>query len=105
MCVRGPECAHVRSARTRTVISRVWLEKCLYIKFVTVVCYGASKSPILMLNGLKYVYMNQNRFSERIGASWRPETSFGGLGGQKRVSLVDRALPARENRDIVAEST
>ena len=39
-----------------------------------------------MLNGLKYVYMNQNRFSERIGASWRPETSFGGLGGQKRVT-------------------
>ena len=28
-----------------------------------------------MLNGLKYVYMNQNRFSERIGASWRP-TAF-----------------------------
>ena len=41
-----------------------------------------------MLNGLKYVYMNQNRFSERIGASWRPETSFGGLGGQKRVNKV-----------------
>ena len=40
-----------------------------------------------MLNGLKYVYMNQNRFSERIGASWRPETSFGGLGGQKRVTV------------------
>ena len=39
-----------------------------------------------MLNGLKYVYMNQNRFSERIGASWRPETSFGGLGGPKRVT-------------------
>ena len=39
-----------------------------------------------MLNGLKYVYMNQNRFSERIGASWRRETSFGGLGGQKRVT-------------------
>ena len=43
-----------------------------------------------MLNGLKYVYVNQNRFSERIGASWRRETSFGGLGGQKRVAMCTR---------------
>ena len=48
---------------------------------------------ILMLNGLKYAYVNQNRFSERIGASWRRETSFGGLGGQRGLSGHQRCPP------------
>ena len=41
-----------------------------------------------MLNGLKYAYMNHNRFSERIGASCRRETSFGDLVRYAPLSLT-----------------